>query len=101
MEKNDKSDPIPEQLQQYRKQIDSLDEVIVEKISRRLEICSAIASLKRSLGISMMQPARVQVVYERVCALAVQRKLNPEFAKDLYSLIIAEACRLEDKIINA
>jgi chorismate mutase len=49
----------------------------------------------------MMQPDRVKAVHERNAELARLNSVNPKLVQDLYTLVIAEACRLEDEIIDA
>jgi prephenate dehydrogenase len=87
-------------LDAFREQLDALDSRIIELLAERLEICKNVARYKKSAAIPMMQPGRVQVVKQRVAERAQQRGVNPEFVQELYGLIIGEACRLEDEIID-
>ena len=47
----------------------------------------------------MMQPARVTAVKQRCAALGEQHGVAGDFTHALYTVIIGEACRLEDDII--
>lgn len=87
-------------LEEFRKRIDQVDAELISAIGRRLAICNEVAHFKRANGIPMMQPARVEAVKERAAAAAPAHGLRPEFLRELYGLIIAEACRLEDDIIG-
>jgi len=49
----------------------------------------------------MMQPDRVKEVHRRNAELAKAHSVSPEFVQEMYTLIIEEACRLEDEIIDA
>jgi chorismate mutase len=49
----------------------------------------------------MMQPGRVGVVTERAREFASANGLSPDFLEELYKSMIAEACRVEDLIIDS
>ena len=49
----------------------------------------------------MMQPGRVLEVKTRAAQRAVPAGLTERFALELYDLIILEACRMEDEIIES
>ena len=88
-------------LDEFRHQIDDLDRQLVDLVGRRYEICRQVAELKRTQGIPMMQSGRVEQVKARVAELGARRGVNPDLLRQLYALIIGEACRLEDEIIDA
>ena len=84
----------------FRQQLNSLDEEIVRLLARRFQVCRAVAHHKHEHGIPMMQPGRVTEVKERCARMASELGMDPEFARRLYGLIIDEACRMEDEIID-
>src|SRR4029078_4050757 len=90
-----------EALDEMRRAIDRIDAELLSTLARRLSLCAEVAELKRTHGIPMMQPARVELVLARRAAPAPRHGLRPEFVGRLYMLIIEEACRLEDEIIEA
>lgn len=53
------------QLEQFRKEIDALDEQIIEALSKRFEVCRKVAPFKKAEKIPMMQPGRVEEVKKR------------------------------------
>jgi chorismate mutase-like protein len=83
-----------------RQQLNSLDEQIVRLLGRRFEICRAAARYKREHGIPMMQPGRVAEVKERCARIAGENAVDADFMRRLFSMIIDEACRMEDEIID-
>jgi chorismate mutase-like protein len=89
-----------EALTEYRRQLNQLDEQLVELLGRRFAICREVANFKRAEGIPMMQPSRVEEVKARVAAIAARYEVDPGFVRALYGAIIDEACRLEDEIIG-
>jgi chorismate mutase-like protein len=90
-----------EQLTAYRESIDSIDEELIELLGRRYAVCREVARVKKERNIPMMQTGRVEQVKERCAALAGRHGVDPKFIRELYALIIAEACRIEDRIIDA
>jgi 4-amino-4-deoxychorismate mutase len=88
------------QLEQFRKEIDALDEQILEALSKRFEVCRQVAHFKKAEKIPMMQPGRVEEVKKRRQALGFQKKISKDFVLNLYDLIIKESCRIEDEIIE-
>lgn len=87
-------------LENFRKELDAIDATLVDTLGRRLELCRRIAAYKREHGIPMMQPHRVELVKKRCAALGEQHGLDARFVIELYTLIIGEACRIEDDIID-
>jgi chorismate mutase-like protein len=89
-----------ESLDELRKKVDALDSELVRALGQRLEVCRKVALLKRQQGLPMMQPQRVAFVKQRCAQLGVAHGLNEAFVQALYTLIIDEACRLEDEIMT-
>ena len=90
-----------DELVNFRKRIDEIDEKIVGYIKERLEICKAVAKYKSENNIPMMQPERVKEVLVKRRKLADELSLNPNLVENIYRLIVEEACLLEDEIINS
>jgi chorismate mutase len=78
-----------------------MDAELVALLGRRLKICREVAAYKRQTGIPMMQSGRVQQVKERARLLAATHGIDEDFILAIYDQIIGEACRLEDRIIDA
>lgn len=90
---------LPPDLDRARQEIDALDAQIMALIGRRLEICRGVAAYKAEHDMPMMQPARVAAVKQRCADLGKHHGVAEPFTHALYTLIIGEACRLEDDII--
>lgn len=90
-----------EKLRQFRRELDELDDRILELLSRRLNVCRDVALYKAQAGIAMMQADRVTQVKTRAAAEGRTRGLNENFVLSLYEIVITEACRIEDEIIRA
>ncbi len=88
-------------MEEYRAQIDAFDEKLIEVLGRRYAVCRDVARHKKAQGIPMMQGGRVNQVKDRCAALAAANDVDPDFVRELYTLIINEACRIEDQIMGA
>jgi 4-amino-4-deoxychorismate mutase len=84
----------------YRRRLDALDEEIARLLGERFAICREIALHKRAHGIPMMQPDRVVEVRERYLARGAEVDLPPDFTANLFELLIAATCRMEDELIG-
>jgi chorismate mutase len=90
-----------EKLVEYRARIDAIDDDLIKLLGRRYAICRDVARYKKERQIPMMQTNRVKQVKERCAELALLQGVDPEFVRELYTLIIEEACRIEDRIIES
>ncbi len=68
----------------WRKQIDELDEQLVQLISKRAHAARAIGELKRGVQIPIYEPRREQDVFEHV------KRVNPGPLADAELLLIYE-----------
>ncbi|MCY1021695.1 chorismate mutase [Pyxidicoccus sp. MSG2] len=87
-------------LQGFRQELDAIDEELVRTVARRLQLCDRIAGWKRENGIPMMQPHRIEHVKRRCTEMGAAQGLDSAFVESLYTLIIDEACRREERIIE-
>jgi chorismate mutase len=87
-------------LEPFRRRLDAIDDEIARLLGERLQICREVAVYKSAHGIPMMQPDRVKVVRERYLARGAEHELPQEFSSDLFDLLIATTCRLEDELMD-
>jgi chorismate mutase-like protein len=90
-----------EELLKFRKELDEIDQKLIDTLAHRFAVCRQVAEYKAEHAIPMMQPGRVLEVKNKAANRAVPAGLTERFAHDLYDLIISEACRMEDEIIEA
>jgi chorismate mutase-like protein len=88
-------------LASLRRELDEIDAQLQDNIRARIDVCARVALVKREHEIPMMQPGRVGVVQERARAFARRHGLSEDFLASVYELLISEACRVEDLIIDA
>lgn len=87
-------------LEPFRRRLDELDEQIAGLLGERFAICREVALYKRAHDIPMMQPERVVEVRERYLARGAEVELPPDFTADLFELLIAATCKMEDELID-
>ena len=84
-----------------RSELDIIDVHLLETIHARLQCCERIGHHKKQYGVAMMQPQRIGVVQRRAAEFAAGHGVSGSFLRELYDLIIAETCRLEEQIIGS
>jgi 4-amino-4-deoxychorismate mutase len=88
-------------LDPFRRRLDELDDQIARLFGERFEVCREIALYKRAHGVPMMQPGRVAEVRARYLARGREVELPEDFTEDLFAVLIAATCRMEDELIAA
>jgi chorismate mutase-like protein len=84
----------------FRERLDSIDEEIARLLGERFQICREVAEYKSEHGIPMMQPERVAEVRARYLARGADANLPADFSGDLFELLIAATCKLEDELME-
>lgn len=93
--------PSPEsELDALRAELDRVDRALLDDVRDRLALCARVAEIKQRHNIAVLQPGRMQVVHRRAQDYAHRHGLSGPFVQDLYTLLIGEACRLEDGIVG-
>ena len=87
-------------LDELRKDIDRVDEVLVRLLNERARCACEVGKLKKELGIDVYQPEREKQVIEHVRSIAVEGPLGPDAIARLFERIIDEARGLERRIVH-
>ena len=82
-------------LSRLRERIDELDREFVRIVASRLAVCEEVADLKRATGSAVIQPARVREVITSRRQLAIDAGVDPDFAEQLFRVLLAETHRIE------
>ena len=85
-------------LDDLRKNIDRVDEVLVRLLNERARCACEIGRLKKELGVEIYQPDREKQVLDHVRGVAVEGPLGPDAIARLFERIIDEARRLERRV---
>jgi chorismate mutase-like protein len=85
-------------LDDLRKNIDRVDEVLVRLLNERARCACEIGRLKKDLGVEIYQPDREKQVLDHVRGVAAEGPLGPDAIARLFERIIDEARRLERRV---
>lgn len=86
-------------LKPHRDKIDAIDNELLALLGKRFEIVRTVAGIKGEHGIDPILPDRVEEVKARCAKIGETHGLDPQFIRDLYTVIIDHACSLEDNMI--
>src|SRR3954452_2208812 len=87
-------------LDDLRKDIDRVDEVIVRLLNERARVACEIGRLKKQGNVPIYQPEREKQVIEHVRSVAVEGPLGPDAIGRLFERIIDEARRVERRVVH-
>src|SRR3954467_15904472 len=87
-------------LDDFRKDIDRVDEVIVRLLNERARVACEIGRLKKAEGVPVYQPDREKQVIEHVRSIAVEGPLGPEALVRLFERILGEGGGLERRVVR-
>ena len=87
-------------LDDLRKDIDRVDEVLVRLLNERARCVCEIGRLKKEIGMEIYQPDREKQVLQHVRAIASEGPLGPDAIARLFERIIDEARRLERRVVH-
>lgn len=85
-------------LKPYREKIDSLDDAIVDLLVEREKIIREVADLKVINNIPAVLQDRVDEVRERCIARAIEKGMDGDYIRQIYTKIIKLSCDLEEDI---
>lgn len=82
-------------LQNYREQIDKLDETIVQLLATRMELAEQVGELKKQSGLPIMDEAREEELKEHLKELAGKEGLDHQFLLTLFQEILKESRKIQ------
>ena len=88
------------ELEDLRRDIDRVDEVIVRLLNERARVVCEIGRLKKETGEPIYQPDREKKVIEHVRGVAVEGPLGSDAIARLFERIIDEARTLERRVVH-
>lgn len=89
-----------DQLANLRKDIDSLDDLIVQKVAERMQIVEKIGTFKRDNNVTILQVNRWDEIINKRTSLGSALKLDKDFTVKLFELIHNESIRKQNEIMN-
>src|SRR5690606_4048028 len=99
LRKADSDNPaFEDQLANLRKEIDKLDDAIIQKVGERMKIVEKIGEYKRDNNVTILQVSRWDEIVQKRTAIATALKLDKEFAVKFLELIHTESIRKQNEI---
>lgn len=86
-------DPVLAELRRLRDSIDNLDAALLHLLAERFKCTQQVGLLKAEHGLPPADPDREAQQIARLRRLAVEAKLDPEFAEKFLGFVIAEVLR--------
>ena len=87
-------------LDDLRRNIDRVDEVLVRLLNERARCVCEIGRVKKEQGLEVYQPDREKDVLKHVREVASEGPLGPDAIGRLFERIIDEARRLERRVVH-
>jgi chorismate mutase len=81
------------ELLRLRDSIDNMDAALVHLLAERFKITQQVGVLKAEHGMPPADPGREAQQIARLRSLAVEAKLDPEFAEKFLGFVVAEVVR--------
>ena len=89
-----------ESISQLRKQIDELDNHLMDVLTKRMRISREIAEYKKLHNMTVVQTTRYSEILDKRGAQGALCGMNPDFVKTVYEAIHSESVRQQIEIMN-
>ncbi|RYZ48462.1 MAG: 3-deoxy-7-phosphoheptulonate synthase [Sphingobacteriales bacterium] len=94
------SEELHAQLEKLRRQIDRLDDEILQLLHHRMKISEQIGQYKKEHDITILQTERWNEILERVCRNGEKAGLSKEFITQYFDAIHMESIKHQDAVMN-
>ena len=91
---------VTESISQLRKQIDELDNNLMDLLTKRMRISREIAQYKKLHNMTVVQTARYSEILDKRGVQGVLCGMNADFIKTIYEAIHSESVRQQIEIMN-
>ena len=81
------------ELLRLRGSIDNMDAALIHLLAERFKITQQVGHLKAEYGVPPADPAREAQQIARLRSLAIEAKLDPEFAEKFLTFVVSEVVR--------
>ncbi|MCK5821464.1 MAG: bifunctional 3-deoxy-7-phosphoheptulonate synthase/chorismate mutase type II [Bacteroidales bacterium] len=95
-----KSNSFMPQLEEYRSEIDRLDDELMQVLESRMKISEKIGECKKENSVTILQSGRWDSILEKSIAAGVEKNLSAVFVKKIFSAIHQESINAQTKIMN-
>lgn len=88
----------PTELEMYRQEIDSIDEMIIQKLARRMELSRKIGQYKKDHSLMVLQMDRWEQILQNRVAMGAAMNINSKFMKKFLEMLHEESINLQTEI---
>lgn len=89
-----------ENLSELRRQIDELDNQLLELLAKRMRISREIGQYKKEHDMTVLQPTRYDEILSKRINQAIDLDMDGEFMKSVLQAIHEESVRQQMNILN-
>lgn len=89
-----------EDLSSLRRQIDELDDQLLELMAKRMRVSAEIGTFKKEHDMTIVQTDRYDEILSKRINQATEMKMNPEFMRVVLEAIHEESVRVQLDILN-
>ena len=89
-----------ENLAMLRRQIDSIDNELLDVLARRMGICREIGQYKKEHKMTIVQAGRLDTIMNSRCSAAAELGMDPAFMRAVLSAVHEESVRQQLDILN-
>jgi len=87
-------------LAELRKQIDKIDDIMIQKLGERMSIVKKIGEFKRDNKVTILQVNRWDEILKKGSAFARALKLDLNFTEKFLEIVHGESIRIQTEIMN-
>ncbi len=88
------------QIENYRGELDDLDEEIITLIARRMLLVREIGAVKKAKNVAVLQPERFRALREALRRRGEKSELSPEFISLFLEAIHQESINQQEVVMN-
>ncbi|GHT68574.1 cytochrome c4 [Bacteroidia bacterium] len=88
------------ELEVYRREIDTLDDVLLSNLAQRMDIARKIGNYKKKNNVMALQLSRWEQLQQQRITLAKTMGVSPDFTKKFLALVHEESLNLQTDIMN-
>jgi chorismate mutase len=96
-----KNEEFTDKLADLRKEIDKIDDLVIQKLAERMSITQKIGEFKRDNKVTILQVNRWDEIMKKRTAFAKALKLDVNFTEKFLELVHGESIRRQTEIMNA
>ncbi|TCC89260.1 3-deoxy-7-phosphoheptulonate synthase [Pedobacter frigiditerrae] len=96
-----KNEEFTDKLADLRKEIDKIDDLVLQKLAERMSITQKIGEFKRDNQVTILQVNRWDEIMQKRTSFAKALKLDVNFTEKFLELVHGESIRRQTEIMNA